>query len=266
MVRYQAEKYDVLEAQKSSPIAPRLIAHKQNVLNIQIKCYGKWTPAMRYDIAHRRNVWENRLLDGSMADVGMFNAELAEIAKEDAKHFGDYQYVDNPYAFGNVMQHVSPINGETYPANASWDSNSALIDTQAEMLTGRNLSSVTNLPIHQPIAAAVKNPSSGKVAGNSYKGRNYNPMYDRTLSHHASQWNHPAGSGYNEEFGMTYSNGRGTGWRGGSRGNPSRGSRGGARGGGVRPAIGPGSFDKALGVAGNKGKEKSVASGQSNST
>lgn len=52
------------------PIAPRLKAHKANVLMIQAKCYGKWTPAMWYDIAQRRNCWENRLPCGGMADVG----------------------------------------------------------------------------------------------------------------------------------------------------------------------------------------------------
>lgn len=31
------------------------------------KYYGKWPPAMRYDIAHRRNCWENRLPSGAMA-------------------------------------------------------------------------------------------------------------------------------------------------------------------------------------------------------
>ncbi|EGG02893.1 uncharacterized protein MELLADRAFT_90489 [Melampsora larici-populina 98AG31] len=269
MVKYQEEKYDILEAQKDSPIAPRLKVHKENVLAIQAKCYGKWTPAMRYDIAHRRNVWENRLPDGSMADVGMLNEELADRAKEDAKHFNDYKYIDNPYAFGNVMQHISPINGETYPENASWDSSNALIDTQAEMLTGRSLSSVTNRPITQPL---MRTATSGKVAGNGFKGRFYNPVFDRTsplfnpsASHPAPYYNpahypHPNPSNYYTE---SYQNPRGG--RGGGRGSTQRGGRGftASRGSGTRPAIGPGSYDKSFAV---RGGEKAGGSAPSGST
>ncbi|EGG09534.1 uncharacterized protein MELLADRAFT_95966 [Melampsora larici-populina 98AG31] len=269
MVKYQEEKYDVLDSQKDSPIAPRLKVHKENVLAIQAKCYGKWTPAMRYDIAHRRNVWENRLPDGSMADVGMLNEELADRAKEDAKHFNDYKYIDNPYAFGNVMQHISPINGETYPENASWDSNTALIDTQADMLTGRSLSSITNQPVSQPLA---RMSASGKVGGNGFKGRHYNPafdrtspLYDRNATHPAPYYNpnhytNPSPTIYQNDF---YQNTRGG--RGGGRGSAQRGGRGwtAGRGGGTCPAIGPGSHDKSMA---NKGGEKSVEGAASGST
>ncbi|EGF97984.1 uncharacterized protein MELLADRAFT_84113 [Melampsora larici-populina 98AG31] len=262
MVKYQQEKYDILDAQKDSPIAPRLKIHKENVLVIEAKCYGKWTPAMRYDIAHRRNVWENRLPDGSMADVGMLNEELAERAKEDAKHFNDYKYIDNPYAFGNVMQNISPINGETYPEHASWDLNNVLIDTQAEMLTGRSLSSVTNQPVAQPLTRA---PVSGKVAGNGFKGRHYNPMFDRTspffnrnLQSHATfstPYHNPIPPNYHNDSYQNQRGGRGGGCGNGYRGRGSSGVHGGSN----RPAIGPGSFDKA--VAAKGGEKSGAASG-----
>jgi hypothetical protein len=91
MLKYQDLKYDKLDSQKHSPIAPRLLAHKENVLQIKIENDGKWTPAMRYDVAHRRNVWENRLQNGAMADVGKLNKRLAEQAERDAKNYGDYK-------------------------------------------------------------------------------------------------------------------------------------------------------------------------------
>ncbi|EGG08622.1 uncharacterized protein MELLADRAFT_84724 [Melampsora larici-populina 98AG31] len=276
MIKYQEEKYDILDSQKDSPIAPRLRAHKENVLQIQIKCYGKWTPAMRYDIAHRRNVWENRLLDGSMADVGMLNVELAERAKEDAKHFNDYNYTDNPYAFGNVMmQHISPINGETYPSHASWDSNSALIDTQAEMLTGRNLSASNNQPVNQVISQAGRNSlpvlANGKTV--RYKGTKFNPFYSRpnpyTPAPYVNNTDYSSNSYttqpfYNSQpfhnnqptFNASNIRGGGSG-RGIGRGGTGRGARGG-RGGGMHPAIGPGSFDKAATESAAKNAESNV--------
>jgi hypothetical protein len=224
MVQYQELIYDVLDSQKDSPIAPRLRQHKENVLQIQRKAYGKWTPAMRYDIAHRRNVWENRLPDGSMADVGTLNEELVEQAKEDAKHFDDYRYTDNPYAFGSVKQNISPINGLTYPEDHSWDSPNALIDTQADMLTGRSVSALTNLPITDSAGVGTSGAGVTKPYKSTYKGRHYNPYY---LKNNSAFTNNPSTSGGPGRGGRGYG-------RGGSRG---RGSRGG------RPAIGPGSFD-----------------------
>ncbi|KAH9818524.1 hypothetical protein DFH28DRAFT_888500 [Melampsora americana] len=250
MVKYQEEKYDVLDSQKLSPIAPRLRVHKENVLQIQINCYGKWTPAMRYDIAHRRNVWENRLPDGSMADVGTLNTELAERAKEDAKHFLDWNYIDNPYAFGSVMQNVSPINGETYPEHASWDSSNALVDTHADMLTGRSLSSISNQPVTQNLSNNPRTNNTGK-----FKGKYFNPLYERPTQYHPAPYHYPnpysnhfSGGG---EFVPNHNGHRGL-YRGGGRG--SRGGRGGGtgRGSSIRPVIGPGSFDRSLGLAGRK--------------
>ncbi|KAH9807060.1 hypothetical protein DFH28DRAFT_917452 [Melampsora americana] len=250
MVKYQEEKYDILDSQKSSPIAPRLRVHKENVLQIQINCYGKWTPAMRYDIAHRRNVWENRLPDGSMADVGMLNVELAERAKEDAKHFLDWNYIDNPYAFGGVMQNISPINGESYPEHASWDSNNAFIDTQADMLMGRSLSSTNNQPVAQQITNLSKSNNMGK-----YRGKHFNPQYERPAQYHPAPYHYPNPNstyyGGGTEFMQSYQGSRGL-YRGGGRGFRNGGGRGGTRGSGSRPMIGPGSFDKSLGLAGKK--------------
>ncbi|EGG06044.1 uncharacterized protein MELLADRAFT_87559 [Melampsora larici-populina 98AG31] len=230
---------------------------------------------MRYDIAHRRNVWENRLLDGSMADVGTLNVELAERAKEDAKHFNDYNYTDNPYAFGNVMQHISPINGETYPANASWDSSNALIDTQAKMLTGRNLSATGPQPTNQGISSSLPVLANGKAV--RYKGTRFNPYYSRQNPYtpapyaiHTDYSNHPyqnqpyysAQPAYHNQnpVNMYGVRGGGGGGRGPSRGGSSRGSRGGPsnRGGSARPSIGPGSFDKSLAVAGSKSADGNV--------
>ncbi|EGG09548.1 uncharacterized protein MELLADRAFT_95945 [Melampsora larici-populina 98AG31] len=275
MIKYQAEKYDILDSQKDSPIAPRLKIHKENVLAIQAKCYGKWTPAMRYDIAHRRNCWENRLPDGSMADVGTLNEELADQAKEDAKHFSDYKYIDNPYAFGNVMQHISPINGETYPEHASWDSNNALVDTQAEMLTGRSLLSINNQPVTQPLTRAAQ---LGKVPGNGFKGRHYNPLFDRTSHlfnpnmtntpsyYHPTPYSHSNQPFQSNYFNESFQNPRGG--RGGGRGSGQRGGRGfgTSQGGGSRPAIGPGSFDKAAAASGSRGADKSGSGTGPNTT
>ncbi|KAH9809284.1 hypothetical protein DFH28DRAFT_934177 [Melampsora americana] len=247
MVKYQEEKYDILDSQKHSPIAPRLRAHKENVLALMRKYYGKWPPAMRYDIAHRRNCWENWLPSGAMADVGTMNKDLAEQAKEDSQHFGDYKYIDNPYAFGMAMQNISPINGETYPAHAPWDSTGALVDTHADMLTGRNISAVTNQPINQMM---IQNTgANGAVRHNKYLGKHYNPFYSRNSNqnnapHHNTPYNHSAYySNSNTGNGVSSGVGGMTAFRGGRGSNRgSRGSHGGR--GGVRPLIGPGSFDK----------------------
>ncbi|KAH9823495.1 hypothetical protein DFH28DRAFT_1049209 [Melampsora americana] len=240
MVQYQELVYDVLDSQKDSPIAPRLRQHKEIILQIQTKGYGKWTPAMRYDIAHRRNVWENRLPDGSMADVGTLNEELAEQAKEDAKHFGDYKYTDNPYAFGSAMRNISPINGLTYPENNSWDSPNALIDTQADMLTGRNISALTNLPITIPATPAITSTST-KPYNSNYKGRHYNPYYSKNKTNINDNNNQSQYTTSSNNYGTTIRGNMNI--RGGNRGG--RGSFGGRthnpnRG---RPAIGVGSFD-----------------------
>ncbi|EGG09511.1 uncharacterized protein MELLADRAFT_96006 [Melampsora larici-populina 98AG31] len=266
MVKYQAEKYDILDSQKDSPIAPRLRLHKENVLQIQVKNYGKWTPAMRYDIAHRRNVWENRLPDGSMADVGTLNVELAERAKEDAKHFNDYNYVDNPYAFGNVMQNISPLNGETYPQHASWDSNHALIDTQAEMLTGRNLSVSNNQPVNPVVGSNLSVLANGKAV--KYKVNNpYGNAHDYSNNGYVSQPYYNSSPFYHNQHTFmpnVGSNRGGSGNRGGMRGGNHRGGRGAVtgRGGNLCPSIGPGSFDKSIGASGSKNAE---GSGNSNS-
>ncbi|EGF97020.1 uncharacterized protein MELLADRAFT_114655 [Melampsora larici-populina 98AG31] len=133
------------------------------------------------------------------------------------------------------------------------------------MLTGRSLSSVTNLPVLHQVTNQASGTSSGKIGGNRYKGRHYNPLFDRSLNHHPAPYFHPNPQTYNADFNPPYQTyQRGGNPRGGGRGNAPRGSRG--RGNGTRPAIGPGSFDRNLGSAGVKNGEKAVGSTTSNST
>ncbi|KAH9819133.1 hypothetical protein DFH28DRAFT_1105575 [Melampsora americana] len=119
MIKYQELKYDILENQKDSPIAPS---------------------------------------NGGMADVGTLDKRLLEQAERDAKHFGDYYYVDNPYAFGGPMQHVSPLDGIIYPENKSWDTAGVLIDTHVDMIAGRSL------PVWNNQTATAEKSSAGNMS------------------------------------------------------------------------------------------------------
>ncbi|KAH9808931.1 hypothetical protein DFH28DRAFT_907363 [Melampsora americana] len=242
MVKYQATKYDVLDSQKHSPIAPRLIAHKENVLQLKIDCDGKWTPAMRYDVAHRRNVWENRLSNGAMADVGKLNRRLAEQAERDSKNYGDYNYLDNPFVLGGPMQHINPLDGLYNP---TWDSLGTPTDNHLEMLTGRGVGVWGN---HQVSAFQREQSTSTGVMKprNTYRGRHFNPYHNKNyhvnnsrnaVNDNSFHYVNPGYHGYNQTY-----------QRGGI-GGPNRG-----RGRGGRPSIGQGSFDK-----GTMGAYKPVA-------
>ncbi|KAH9821910.1 hypothetical protein DFH28DRAFT_1187437 [Melampsora americana] len=247
MIKYQEMKYDVLEDQRNSPIAPRLIAHRDNCLQIQIDCWGKWPTAMRYDIAHRRNIWENRLTNGGMADVGTIDKNLLEQAERDAKHFSDYNYVDNPYAFGGPMQNISPIDGNVYPENNSWDTAGALVDTHADMITGRNLPVWNN---HQPTERSNTSGVIRKPKGYHSQGQNFDPNYHKKQFYHQRQNNNhnPVNQTYQNNH-QTYPNNSYRGYQntynggGHFQGNYNGNGRGGYRTyHNDRPAIGPGSF------------------------
>ncbi|KAH9821267.1 hypothetical protein DFH28DRAFT_883493 [Melampsora americana] len=250
MIKYQELKYDILENQKDSPIAPRLIAHRDNCLQIQIDSWGKWPTAMRYDIAHRRNVWENRLSNGGMADVGTLDKRLLEQAERDAKHFGDYYYVDNPYAFGGPMQHVSPLDGNIYPENKSWDTAGALVDTHIDMISGRNLqvwNNHTTLHSSSLVERSNAGGTSRKPKGYHSQGQNFDPNYHKrqnVSSKHYNQSNHnnryptyPYQNNYYRNNQNPYQNNESTQNYNGGKGYYTHQ-------GGDRPAIGPGSFNQ----------------------
>ncbi|KAH9811468.1 hypothetical protein DFH28DRAFT_1085006 [Melampsora americana] len=250
MIKYQELKYDILENQKDSPIAPRLIAHRDNCLQIQIDSWGKWPTAMCYDIAHHRNVWENRLSNGGMADVGTLDKRLLEQAERDAKHFGDYYYVDKPYAFGGPMQHVSPLDGNIYPENRSWDTAGALVDTHIDMIAGRNLQVWNNQAMLQSNTLVERANTGGmtrKPKGYHSQGQNFDPNYHKrqniSIRHHGQSnpsnryATHPYQNGYYKHNQNTYQN---------NKFNPNHNSGKGNYNnqGGDRPAIGPGSFNQ----------------------
>ncbi|KAH9825016.1 hypothetical protein DFH28DRAFT_1144320 [Melampsora americana] len=245
MIKYQELKYDILENQKDSPIAPRLVAHRDNCLQIQIDSWGKWPTAMRYDIAHRRNVWENRLSNGGMADVGTLDKRLLEQAERDAKHFGDYYYVDNPYAFGGPMQHVSPLDGIIYPENKSWDTAGVLIDTHVDMIAGRSL------PVWNNQTATAEKSSAGSMSrrpkGYHSQGQNFDPNYHKRQNVSSRQYNqsgqnnrfmtHPYQNNYYKHPQNLYQNSRPSHYYSGGRGGHTHH-------GNDKPTIGPGSFNQ----------------------
>lgn len=142
MVRYHDTHYDKLPNQLSHPIAPRLIAHKMNVLQIQMEQQGRWLPAFRYDIAQRTNVWEHRLPDGRMSDVGSRNELLVKQALTDSEFAKDELFDDNPYAIGYTRQNQSPIDGQIYPEHHSWDGINLHQELQLEGTGGQLLSAL----------------------------------------------------------------------------------------------------------------------------
>ncbi|KAH9818316.1 hypothetical protein DFH28DRAFT_1080795 [Melampsora americana] len=224
MVKYQAMKSDILDSQKNSPIAPRLMAHKENVLQLKIECDGKWTPAMQYDVAHRRNVWENRLANGAMAD-----------------NYGDYNYLDNPFVLGGPMQNTNPLDGLHNP---SWDSLGTSVDNHLEMLTGRGMGVWGSQQVNAFQRESVVCASATRPRGN-YKGQHFNPYHNKT--YHTNQPRHVYHDNLFHQTGPGFSYSIQRGSFGGSNRGQGRGSR---------PAIGQGSFDKVT-----MGAHKPVAGG-----
>ncbi|EGG11214.1 uncharacterized protein MELLADRAFT_92308 [Melampsora larici-populina 98AG31] len=223
---------------------------------------------MRYDIAHRRNIWENRLSNGGMADVGTLDKKLLEQAERDAKHFTDYNYVDNPYTFGGPMQHTSPIDGNVYPENSSWDTAGAFVDTHADMLTGKNLPVWNSHPVAERSSGAIRKPK-----GYHAQGQNFDPNYHKKQHFHAKQNNnfsmntqhfrhnsnsHPYQN--NQIYHNNQSRNSQTNFQSG-RGGYHAYNQGSGRGGyqtfgSERPAIGPNSFNR-LTIEGNQSRNQS---------
>ncbi|EGG00777.1 uncharacterized protein MELLADRAFT_93006 [Melampsora larici-populina 98AG31] len=283
MVKYQKLEYDTLDSQKGFPIAPRLVAHKENVLQIQEDNFGMWMPAMRYDIAHRQNVWEHRMPDGSMADVGTLNTILVAQAVRDAKHRGEDVFGDNPYILGGEWQHVNPVTGRTHPADKPWDDEAFSGESQAAMLTGRLVSHLatpviptlpdtrvgfvntlkSNSSAHPWFKGKVFDPNYVKPAQQNQNQRGFNTFNHNSRPHpyhppYASSQNARGGgygnNNYNQNAGSGYgfpqSSGSGYGGYGGYGGSSGSGSSyggGGNVGGPARPQIGPGSFTRGMG-------------------
>ncbi|KAH9807040.1 hypothetical protein DFH28DRAFT_1075340 [Melampsora americana] len=230
MVKYQALIFDVLDSQKKSPIAPKLLTHKENVLQIKIDCDGKWTPAMRYDVAHRRNVWENRLANGAMADVGKLNVKLAEHCEKDAKNYGDYNYVDNPFVLGGPMQNINPLDGMF---NIAWDTSGSSIANHADLMTGRSVVVWGNQSVNpfQHIAPIqVGNYTGRNFDANYHQNRNNRHQPYKPIPYNQSSYPNNHQPFYNSSNRGPFASGH----RGRGRGT-GRGGRG-------RPAIGPGSY------------------------
>lgn len=255
MVLYHREIYDKLEGQ--DPIADRLEAHKRIVLKIKTEQHGAWPPAYRYDIANRRSVWEHRLADGTMADIGQRNEDVLKQALSDSEFFKDNLYPNNPYVIGGSLQHKSPIDGKMYSASASWDSPAAIVasDALATSTAGRMLPYL-----------AVSTSSFNEYNGQTYKQNNQYGPYNRNQNKRNGGTYHGGNGGFNNNtynyggggWGSSGSYGNGNGGYGngggGSGGFPGngRGNGGGGRGRGnsnatwkPRPGIGAGSFDKA---------------------
>ncbi|EGG04289.1 uncharacterized protein MELLADRAFT_89522 [Melampsora larici-populina 98AG31] len=243
MVQYQ-KTYDERDDQKDFPIAPRLTAHKENVLQLQEDNLGMWTPSMQYDIAHRRNVWEHRMPDGSMADVGTLNKTLAAQALRDAKHHGEDIFGDKPYMLPGEWQHVNPITGRIHAADEPWDDEAFSGQSQAAMQTGRLVShlatpTIPNLPDH---CMAAITPAKSATAPSWFKGKNWDPNYVKPI---------PPPIQYEQRGGFanlnnsnTYHNNRPNPY---ANQNNARASGSGS-GNGLCPALGPGSFVRGLGV------------------
>ncbi|EGG09967.1 uncharacterized protein MELLADRAFT_95190 [Melampsora larici-populina 98AG31] len=146
MVQYHRTIYNKLPSQLSYPIAPRLVLHKAIVLEIQMENQGRWMPAFRYDMAQQQNIWEHRLADGKMSDVGTRNELLVKQAIRDSEFVKDDVFDDNPYALGYALQNQSPIDGQIYPEYNSWDGLNTINELKLEGTGGRLISALNPLP------------------------------------------------------------------------------------------------------------------------
>ncbi|EGG01009.1 uncharacterized protein MELLADRAFT_92727 [Melampsora larici-populina 98AG31] len=171
MVKYHQGMYDTLPSQKDHPIAPRLIAHKAVVLEIQLERQGGWLPAFRYNIAQRQNVWEHRLPDGRISDVGTGNQILVTQALRDLEMAKDELFNDNPYAIGFTRQNMSPIDGHIYPEHASWDNFNIPNKLKLEGTGGRLMSAFNPLQsFSQNKNSFQAGPSQGRGGFRGGKG------------------------------------------------------------------------------------------------
>lgn len=74
------------------------------------------------------------------------------------------------------MQHIGPFDGLLYPENKSWDTAGAMVDTQAEMVTGRSVPLWNRATVAQQ---AVDQSGVGSITRggrpSNYKGRRFGP-------------------------------------------------------------------------------------------
>ncbi|EGF96963.1 uncharacterized protein MELLADRAFT_114705 [Melampsora larici-populina 98AG31] len=129
----------------------------------------------------------------------------------------------------------------------------ALVDTQAEMLTGRNLSATNNQPINQVVNNSLPVLANGKAV--RYKGTKFNPFYTRpnpqTPAPYVNHTDYANSSYHTQPYYYTPPSYDSQAPFIPNFNNRNRGI-GGGRGGGIRPAIGPGSFNKEEAATGNK--------------
>ncbi|KAH9820618.1 hypothetical protein DFH28DRAFT_884617 [Melampsora americana] len=246
MVRYHREIYDKIPG--NDPLAPRLEEHKKIVLKIKADRRGAWTPAFRYDIANRRSVWEHRLPNGSMADIGVLNEEILKQAITDSEFFKDDYNTDNPYVLTGKFQNKSPIDGKWYNGATTWDSFSNATVIQNQMGSGAG-------------AVVAHLAARYQRTGNNNNNMNQNSYYQDNNNQYAAYGgymnNNNGGGPQGNTYGGYYQNQNGFNQRYGSErsasGNRGRGNS--QRGGTYRPrpGIGPGSFQGSAGES--KGAE-----------
>ncbi|KAH9819143.1 hypothetical protein DFH28DRAFT_887379 [Melampsora americana] len=247
MVRYHREIYDKIPG--NDPLAPRLEEHKKIVLKIKADSRGAWTPAFRYDIANRRSVWEHRLPNGSMADIGVLNEDIMRQAITDSEFFKEDYHTDNPYILTGKFQNKSPIDGKWYNGPTSWDSFSNATAIQNQMGSGAG-AVVAHL--------AASTSSSGSKSENTYQNRNHRSYNNRFTPYKRNNGNRHNQMNYNNNMSWKnprYNNHQSTfqnefyqnqnNREGSDRNGSINRGRGNSQRGGTyrpRPGIGPGSF------------------------
>lgn len=204
--------------------------HYEEVLKFKASLKGAWPPAKRYDITHRMNVWAFRLADGSMADVGIFNKDLAAECLVFSKSLEDHCYVENPYAHGMALQHTSPYNGQVYPASASWDSNLNPM-TYNPSSTLAMMKNHVAAPAPVPFASGSNNksiaPNSNSSSHAQSRPSSYvpNPAPQNNSFKNLNNYNNSSSSSYpvQQQFGPVYKN---QGYQGSGSGYDSYGQNG----------------------------------------
>ncbi|EGF97664.1 uncharacterized protein MELLADRAFT_84551 [Melampsora larici-populina 98AG31] len=240
MVQYHKTIYDKLPGQLSHPIAPRLILHKAVVLEIQTENQGRWMPAFRYNIAQRQNVWEHRLADGKMSDVGTRNKLLVRQAIRDSEFAKDDVFDDNPYAIGYALQNQSPIDGQIYPEYHSWDGFNIINELKLEGTGGRLVSALNPLPSSSYRDTNVAaGPSRNRNGGRG--GRPFNQNHRGRGHFNGTRRSYPMNSSHNQSYLGNHFNEFHNAGPSNYGGGQVQWPRGG-NGAGQRPAIGPGSF------------------------
>ncbi|EGG10291.1 uncharacterized protein MELLADRAFT_103564 [Melampsora larici-populina 98AG31] len=207
-----------------------------------------------------KNTYNTTMMEGE--DL---NKKLAEQSEKDAKNYGDYNYMDNPFVIGGPYQNMNPLDGKINP---SWDTMGTTIDNNAELLTGRGLMVWGNHSVSafQPETSVVNtNQRPSRYLGNKfdplyhekkktrhqpYPNNNTQFYHDTSNQHHnqtyyqnsSNHYQNP--NDYHHNQPNTFYQPRG-GQFSGNRGGGNGGGRGGGRGRG-RPGIGPNSFQKLL--------------------